>query len=311
MEKFINAQRRNINKLVGIYICNDKIIPPLRLYTGWPGLTCMPEDFPDEKTLDMLQKAFPGEKGSDLLRLEDHIRHNPDTLLYACFKEELPGILEKIQLPSAHLHIKTGRVCRTPNPDLLPPLNKGQWQICNACTAFSLNGSLGRCSKRWACKWGASTPREWNINESPVVFHSQCLLIEYQFRFEAAFLCWTSRFADEVRREKEAELFFEERKRLLRRDLAAAAEHSDCERVRQRCSELGETLAEFAQECDIFSRMLNFWQINDRLIKNVRLLQEEGIRIPGGWLEKLYQLSGEKEEERRELHKLLNENSGC
>ena len=304
MEKYINMQHRNINKMAGIYIYNDNSIPPQRLYGGWPGLTCMPEDFPDEKLLDMLQNVFTEEKGGDLLRLEDHIRHNPDTLLCACSKEELPEILEKIQLPSSNLHIKTGRVCRKPNPDLLPPLNGGQWQICEGCVYFSQTGAMGRCSKRWTCKWGASKPRVWNIIKTPVYFHSQCFLIARQFRFEAAFLSWTERFEDEVHSENNSEFFFDERKRLLLRDLAAAVEDSHFKRVRKRCAELGMSFAEFADRRDIFSRMLNFWEVNHKLIDNVRFLQEEGIPIPTPWLQTLFELSG-KAKDIQELHSML------
>ena len=69
------------NNKVGIYVLNADVVPPLELYTGWYGLTCMPEDFPDETTLDMLESAFPEANGRNLLRLEDHIRHEFVTLV--------------------------------------------------------------------------------------------------------------------------------------------------------------------------------------------------------------------------------------
>ena len=306
MKKFINEQRRNINKMVGVYVYNDNSIPSLHLYDGWPGVPCLPEDFTDKKTLDMLQKAFPGTRGNDMLRLEDHIRHNPDTLLYACFKEDLPGILEKIRLPSANLHIKTGRICRNPNPNLLPPLNGGQWQICVECVYFSKSGHTGRCSKRWVCKWGASNPRKWNILKESVCFHSQCFLIARQFRFESAFLCWTERFKDEVLAEDDPEFFFSERERLLRRDLAAATEYGNIARIRKRCDDLKESFVEFAAKYDVFSRMLNFCEVNSRLVNNVRLLRDEGIVIPEEWRQNLLNLSGE-DKDILELHQLLGE----
>ena len=76
------------NNKVGIYVLNADVVPPLKLYTGWYGLTCMPEDFPDETTIDMLESAFPEANGRNLLRLEDHIRHEFVTLVCECDRDD-------------------------------------------------------------------------------------------------------------------------------------------------------------------------------------------------------------------------------
>ena len=290
---------------VGIYVFNKNVIPPLKLYTGWPGLTCMPEDFPDEMILAMLENAFPEVHGSDLLRLEDHIRHEPVTLICKCGKADADEIITKLQPLKNDLRIGKDPVCGNHNAAILPALNGRQWKVCAECTHFSLENRIGRCSKRWVCKWGCSNPREWDVDEKHVYCHSQCALIERHFRFEAVLLCYTERFKDDVLNEDDPEYFFTERERLLRRDLIAAAQDSDLKRIRRRCGELNMTFAEIAAEYDIFSQMLNFWQINRRLVENVRLLLEEGITIPEKWRTELLKLNGEDENIRQELHQLL------
>ena len=304
MENFIKISNFNIKNKVGIYVFNKNVIPPLKLYTGWPGLTAMPEDFPDEKNIGTLRNAFPDTEGSDLIRLEDHIRHNPVTLLCSCRREEAPAIQEKLMFADSGLEVKRAGIHRNHNSGLLPPLNGGQWQVCAECTSFSQTGSIGRCSKRWVCKWGASKPREWDVLHDPVCFHSQCLWIERQFRFEAAFLAWTKNFVDEVQKEKDPAAVFAEQKRLLHRDLAAAAEHGKLERVRKRCQELEMTFAEFAEKSGIVNSMLSFWKVNRKLIENVRFLHSEGIVLASQQLDELLRLSGE-EEDLKELHAII------
>lgn len=306
MEKFIKISNFNTSNKVGIYVHNKNVIPPLELCTGWPGLTEMPEDFPDEKIIDTLKNVFPDVKGCDLIRLEDHIRHNPLTLLCSCKREEALAIQEKLVFTNSNLEVQRARVYRNHNPGLLPPLNSGQWQVCTGCTSFSQTGSTGRCSKRWTCKWGASKPREWDVFQTPVYFHSQCLLIERQFRFEAAFLAWTKKFADEVQQEKDPAAFFAERKRLLQRDLAAAAQHSALERIRQRCQELNMTFAEFAGKSNVIKSMLSFWKVNRKLVENVRFLHSEGITLAPQQIDELRQLSG-AEEDLKELHAIITQ----
>ena len=295
---------------VGIYVFNQNVVPPpLELYTGWPGLTCMPEDFPDEIILNMLVNAFPEANGSNLLRLEDHIRHEPVTLICKCDKLKAGEILSRLQPVKEGLRIEKARIYRNHNATILPALNGGQWNVCMKCPYFSLEGRVGRCTKRWTCKWGVSpAEKKWDVDKKAVYFHSQCHLIERHFRFEAAFLCYTERFKSDVQKEQNPEYFFAERERLLRRDLAAAACASNFGRIRRRCSELGITFAEFAAQYDVFTQMLNFWQINRRLVENVRLLQEEGLVIPEEWRATLLALSGENESIRQELHQLLSEN---
>ena len=92
----------------------------------------------------------------------------------------------------------------------------------------------------------------------------------------------------------------------LHRDLAAAAQESNFSRIKRRCSELGKSFAEFAAEHDIFSKMLNFWKVNRRLVENVRLILSEGIAIPPEWRAELLTLSGE-DDLVRELHQLLGQ----
>ena len=295
-------------KPVGIYVFNSKFVSPLKLYTGWPGLTCMPDDFPDETILDMLENAFPEANGSNLLRLEDHIRHSPVTLICECTKNGAEKIISKLQPLKENLSVKTDKICRKKkkNPNLLPALNGGQWKVCITCPYFSLNDRIGRCTKRWVCKFGASKPREWNVFETPVCFHSQCALIERHFRFESAFLCYTERYKNEVLKEPNPSYFFAERERLLRRDLAAATEKSNFSRISQRCAELEISFAEFAAKYDVFTKMLNFWEVNSRLVENVRLLLKEGIAIPSEWQATLLNLSGEADDV-SELHQLLGQ----
>ena len=96
----------------------------------------------------------------------------------------------------------------------------------------------------------------------------------------------------------------ERMKHLLRRDLMAAAEKGDALRIGKRCTELGESFAEFASRHDIFNRMLNFWEVNQKLIDRVRLLQDEGIAIPEKWRSELLRLSGPGDL-CAELHRLL------
>ena len=294
---------------VGIYVFNENVVPPLKLYTDWPGLTCMPEDFPDEMILAMLENAFPEVHGSDLLRLEDHIRHEPVTLICSCGKQDADKIIAKLQPLKNDLRIDKGRIDGNHNAAILPALNGGQWKVCMKCPSFSLENRIGRCSKRWVCKWGCSKPREWDVDKKSVCYHSQCTLIERHFRFEAAFLCWTERFKSEVLKEEYSGYFLAERERLLRRDLAAAAHAGNYGRIRRRCRELGKTFAAFAAEYDVFSQMLNFWQINRRLVENVRLLLDEGITIPEKWRTELLKLDGEDENIRQELHHLLQKSA--
>jgi hypothetical protein len=280
--------------MVGVYLFNDQVVPPLKLDSSWPGLTCLPSDEPELSVVDMLAKAFPEAQGGDLLRLEDHIRHNTVTLVCKCGKQEAPAVAERLQLPSGkHLRVERAKIGRSLNPDLLPPLNGRQYNVCMPCAHFSLEGNMARCSNRWHCKWGAARAREWDVTEKHVLYHSQCTLIERHFRFETAFLCWMEKFADEVAAEADSTFFFALREHLLRRDLRAAAEHGDLPRIRKRCADLKENFAEIAAREDVLKRMLSFWEVNSRLVENVRLLREEGIPITEEWRNALLKLSGE------------------
>ncbi|MBQ9336077.1 MAG: hypothetical protein IJS14_02115 [Lentisphaeria bacterium] len=263
-----------------IYAYNDAVIAPPDIHTTYPGLPPMPEDFPDETLLAALADAFPGKDGDELLRLEDHIRHEPVTFLCECSNSAGADILRKFRSLPANLRIEPGKTCRRPDPDLLPPLYGGQWRVCEGCPHFTLQGSVGRCNNRWHCKWGASRPREWNVESEPVRYHSQCSRIVRHFRFEAAFLFYLEKFEDEAAAKDRSGRFRAEREHLLRRDIAAAAGVGNLPRVRKRCAELGETFAEFAARSDIVSRMLSFWEVNRRLLDNLRLLREEGVPIP-------------------------------
>ena len=40
--------------------------------------------------------------------------------------------------------------------------------------------------------------------------------------------------------------------------------------------------------------MLNYWEVKQQLVDNVRFLNEEGIPIPPKWRKKLLELSGEE-----------------
>ena len=281
--------------MVGIYVFNDQFVPPLKLYTGWPGLTCLPDDEPEQATVDMLKKTFPEAKGYDLLRLEDYIRHNPMTLVCKCGRKAAPAIVEKLQELNSNIRVEYTRIYRNLNKDMLPPLNGAQYNVCMPCSYFSLDGNIAGCSKRWCCKWGASKPVEWDVTNKHIPYHSQCALIERHFRFETAFLYWTEKFPEEVANEKNFEFFSAVRNYLLRRDLRAAAEHGELSRILRRCSDLGESFAEFASKEDVLKRMLSFWQVNRKLLENVRLLLKEGISITPEWRDELLQLSGEKE----------------
>ena len=278
---------------VYIYAINNAVTSSPDIYTTAPWLQPLPADTPDKRTLDMLESVFAMD-GEELFRVEDHIRHNEKTLLFMCGKEEADEILRNLQQLPEHLRIEIGKSCRNPNPDRLPPLYEGQWRICEGCSHFTRTGRLGRCDKRWCCKWGASKPREWDLDRAPVGYHSQCPRIARHFRFETAFLLYTERFEDEANDRAGRNRVSAERKRLLRRDLAAAAEYGDFPRIRQRSAELGKTFAEFASEQDVLTSMLNYWEVKPRLIDNVRILNEEGIPIPPKWRKKLLELSGEE-----------------
>lgn len=227
---------------VYIYAVNNAVTPPPHINTAFPRLQPLPADTPDERVLDILDSVFAMDD-EELLRVEDHIRHNERTLLFVCGKDESDSILGNLPWIPEYLRIEIGKSCKNPNPDLLPPLYDGQWRICEGCPHFTRRNHLGRCDKRWCCKWGASKPHEWDLDRDPMVYHSQCPQIARHFRFEAAFLLYTERFEDDVNSRKNCAGLFAERKRLLRRDLMAAAEEGDCRRIRQRCAELGETFA--------------------------------------------------------------------
>ena len=287
-----------------LYIYNSHPVPPPDVHKAFFWLPPLPDDFPDEAVLAMLKKAFPEKDGDELLRLEDHIRHNERTLLFVCGKDEINEILRILPKLPENLRIETGKTCKNPNPDLLPPLYDGQWRICDGCPHFTRTGHLGRCEKRWCCKFGASKPYEWDLDRDPMWYHPQCPRIARHFRFETAFLFYTERFEDDVNSREDRDRLFAERERLHRRDLAAAAEDGDLFRIRQRCVELGETFAEFAAKHDVFSRMLNYGEVNQRLVDNIRILNEEGIPVPPKWRKELLALSGE-ESLCRELRQLF------
>lgn len=294
----------------GICVFNKHVVPPLDLYTGWPGLTCMPDDSPDETTLDMLKNAFPEANGADLLRLEDHIRHEPATLICVCAKEDADEILKRLQPVKENISFETAQKYRNYNSALLPALNGGQWKICTECKYFSLKNRQAKCSNRWHCKWGAANPREWDVDKTHVYCHSQCTLIERHFRFENLLLSYVERFREDVLNEENPEYFFAERKRLLHRDLAAAVQKSNFGRIQKRCAQLNLTFAEFAEKHDIFPQMLNNWQVNNRLIETVRFLRNEGISVPEDWCGQLLKLTGEKKL-CQELHQLLDARPEC
>ena len=290
---------------VYIYAVNNAVTPPPHINTAFPRLQPLPADTPDERVLDILDSVFAMDD-EELLRVEDHIRHNERTLLFVCGKDESDSILGNLPQIPEHLRIEIGKSCKNPNPDLLPPLYDGQWRICEGCPHFTRRNHLGRCDKRWCCKWGASKPHEWDLDRDPMGYHPQCPRIARHFRFETAFLLYTERFEDEVFYKIGRNRVFAERERLLRRDLSAAAEDGDLPRIRQRCAELGETFAEFAAKHDVLSRMLSYWEVKPHLVNNVRILNEEGIPIPPKWRKELLALSGE-ESLCQELHRLLSE----
>lgn len=290
---------------VYIYASNNAVTPPPHINTTFPRLQPLPADTPDERTLDMLDSVFSMDD-EELIRVEDHIRHNERTLLFVCGKDEADRILGNLPQIPEHLRIEIGKSCKNPNPDLLPPLYDGQWRICEGCPHFTRRNHLGRCDKHWCCKWGASKPREWDLDRDPMGYHPQCPRVARHFRFETAFLFYTERFEDEASYKVGRNRVSAERERLLRRDLAAAAEDGDLPRIRQRCAELGETFAEFASNHDVLSRMLSYWEVKPRLVDNIRILNEEGIPIPPKWREKLLALSCE-ENLCAELRRLLAE----
>ena len=290
---------------VGIYAVNAAPVEPPEIETAYPRRQPLPEDFADRAVVAMLRNAGFG--GDELVRLEDHIRHHPRTLLGVCGKDEAAERLRAFREVPEKLRIEVGKLEKEPNPDLLPPLRGGQWRLCVGCPHFALNGRTGRCSKRWVCKWGASPPyREWNVDRDNVPYHPQCARIARHFRFEAALLEYTgnAEFEPEIRAFGDAERLAAERRRLLRRDLAAAAEAGDLARIRKRCAELGESFAEFAARYDVPGRMLNYWRIDRKLLDNVRLLQKEGIPIPETCRDALLNLDGPPAE-REELRRLL------
>ena len=288
---------------VWIYAYNDKLPAPPEVNRGFPRLPCLPEECCDA-VIDMLGKAFPGLPGNDIVRLEDHIRHNEKTLLTICNASEADKILSKLKSPTEFIHCAAGESCQNPNSNLLPNLFDGQWKICSECEKFTLDGHTATCNKRWACKFGAGKPRSWDINDQPVRYHSQCLKIEKHFRFETAYLCYTERFEDEARAEINSPRLFIERNRLLKRDLCAALDRGNLMRTKKRCADLGISFAEFAAEHDI-SQMFSFWEINEKLLNNVKLCIEEKVEIPEKCREELLKLDGD-ESLRQELHKLLS-----
>jgi len=295
-------------KKVYIYAQNDSPVVLPRPNTAWPGLLPIPEDVPNEATVSMFEAVFPWLTGDELVRLEDHIRHNPRTRLCTCSEAEAPEILGKLRLCPANLRITSETGHGQENTDLLPQLHAGQWQICRGCLHFTLQDRLGTCSKRWCCKWAASKPRTWNVDREPVCYHSQCPETARQCRFETALLFYTERFKDKISRSEEGKRLMAERQQLLRRDIMAAADAGDARRIRKRCTELGNSFKEFASRQDIFSRMLNYWCVNRRLLANVRILLEEGIAIPAPWHKELLRLPdaddapGAGEELRQLLH---------
>ena len=306
LRRFPQMARKLVSRNpVYIYAVNNAVTPPPHINTAFPRLQPLPADTPDERVLDILDSVFAMDD-EELLRVEDHIRHNERTLLFVCGKDEADSILGNLPWIPEYLRIEIGKFCKNPNPDLLPPLYDGQWRVCDGCPHFTRTGQFGRCDKRWCCKWGASKPHEWDLDRDPMGYHPQCPRIARHFRFETAFLLYTERFEDEVCYKIGRNRVFAERERLLRRDLSAAAEDGDLPRIRQRCAELGETFAEFAAKHDVLSRMLSYWEVNPRLVDNVRILNEEGIPIPPKWRGELLALSGE-EHLCQELHRLLAE----
>ncbi len=287
-----------------IYAFNDAAAAEPHIDTAYPRRQPLPEDFPDEAVLTMLERAFPEKNGDELLRLEDLIRHNSAVQLCSCTEKESAEMLRKFQPVPENLRLEAVKSCLNPEPEPLPSLCGGQWRICEGCPHFSLKDRTGRCEKRWCCRWGASNPHEWNVDRDPMWYHPQCVRIVRHFRFEAAFICYTERFRDEVLAGKDSGHLLAEREHLLCRDLMAAAEKGDALRIGKRCTELGESFAEFASRHDIFNRMLNFWEVNQKLIDRVRLLQDEGIAIPEKWRSELLRLSGPSGL-CAELHRLL------
>ncbi len=308
-----NPEKKTVRRRsAGIFVYNDRPVAPPEIYPGYPRKPPLPADEPDEATLAMLDAAFPEMAAAELLRLEDYIRHNVRTRLCACGKDEVPELLAKFQVVPAHLRIAAeskGKKRADGAPDLLPSVHDGQWQICLGCPHFTLTGRVGRCGKRWCCKWGASTPREWNVDRDHMAYHPQCPRIARHFRFETMLLYYTGHeeFEDDISAHGDADRLAAERERLLRRDLAAAAEAGDFVRIRKRCAELGESFADFAAKHDILGRMLNFWCAGRRLVDNVKLLREEGIAIPETWRDELLKLPADDEDRaaRKELHRLL------
>ena len=299
-------------KMVSIYAYNDSPTAPPEIYQGYPRKPPLPKDEPDEATLTLLGAAFPEMPIDELLRLEDHIRHNVRTQLCACAKDEVPELLGKLQAIPAHLRIaaeRKGKRAADGAPDWLPSVHDGQWRVCVGCPHFTLTGRVGRCGKRWCCKWGASQPREWNVDRDHVAYHPQCPRIARHFRFETMLIYYTGHeeFADDIFAHGDAERLAAERERLLRRDVAAAAEAGDFARIRKRCAELGESFADFAAKYDIFGRMLNFWCASRRLVDNVKLLRDESIQIPEVWRDELLKLPADDKDRaaRKELHRLL------
>ena len=284
------AGKQWTGKKVYIYALNDSPAVLPSPDTAWPGAPMLPEDFPNEAAISMLEAAFPTLTGDELIRLEDHIRHNPRTRLCTCFEAEAPEILGKLRQCPANLHITSETGSGQKNTDLLPPLQAGQWQICRGCLHFTLQDGLGTCSKRWCCKWGTSKPRTWDVSGEPALYHSQCPETVRHFRFETALLFYTEKFKDEISRNEGEKHLLAERQRLLRRDIMAAADAGDAQRIRKRCTELGKSFKEFASGQDVFSRMLNFWCVNRRLLNNVKILLKEKVNIPAAWRKELLRL---------------------
>jgi len=253
------AGKQWTGKKVYIYALNDSPAVLPSPDTAWPGAPMLPEDFPNEAAISMLEAAFPTLTGDELIRLEDHIRHNPRTRLCTCSEAEAPEILGKLRLCPANLRITSETGHGQGNTNLLPQLHAGQWQICRRCLHFTLQDRLGTCSKRWCCKWGASPTRTWNVDSKPVSYHSQCPQTTRHFRFETALLFYTERFRDEISRNEEGKWLLAERQRLLRRDIMAAADAGDAQRLRKRCTELDQSFRKAVAGRDVFSRMLNFW----------------------------------------------------
>lgn len=288
-----------------IYATNSYPVSEPHIDISFPSRPTLPQDFPDEAVLAMLEKAFPEKDGDERLRLEDHIRHHEKTLLCICSQKSSADILLKFQDVPEYLRIEKGKKCKTPDRDLLPSLCGGQWRICEGCPHFSRKDDhIGRCDKRWCCRMGCTRPREWDLDHALVPYHSQCERIMRHFRFETAYLYYTKHFTEEIQRKQDPGRFLSERKRLLRRDITSAVMGGDYRRIRECCAELGETLAEFAATHDVLTPMLSYWEVRRRLVDNVRVLTEEGIPIPQKWRGELLALSGE-EHLRAELRQLL------